>query len=41
MIIDKLEAALKEGDPQRVEVNLANGSLLYPIERSVGHILLN
>jgi hypothetical protein len=36
MIIDKLEAAMKEGDPQRVEVNLANGSLFNPIERSVG-----
>jgi hypothetical protein len=31
MIIDKLEAALKEGDPQRIEVNLANGSLLHPV----------
>jgi hypothetical protein len=26
MIIDRLDAALKEGDPQRVKVNLANGS---------------
>jgi hypothetical protein len=31
MIIDKLEAALEELDPQPIEVNLANGSLRPPL----------